>query len=48
VRNAVEGPVTNVVPASALQKHARTVLFLDSPAASLLSQETVRRASAGA
>lgn len=48
VRNAVEGPVTNVVPASALQKNARTVLFLDSPAASLLSQETVRRASAGA
>ncbi len=36
VRNSLEGPVTNVVPASILQEHPRVDLFLDKPAASRL------------
>ena len=36
VRNAVEGPVTPDVPASALQRHADVQLFLDDAAAGLL------------
>ncbi len=36
VRNSVEGPVTNAVPASILQTHQNTTLYLDPPAASLL------------
>jgi glucosamine-6-phosphate deaminase len=36
VRNTVEGPVTPQVPASILQRHHHTTLFLDEPAASLL------------
>jgi glucosamine-6-phosphate deaminase len=38
VKNAVEGPVTNMVPASALQKHPRITLFLDPASASLLTK----------
>lgn len=38
VRKAVEGPVTNRVPASILQTHPNATLFLDAPAASLLSK----------
>ena len=38
VRNAVEGEVTNRVPASILQEHPYCGLFLDEPAASLLRQ----------
>jgi glucosamine-6-phosphate deaminase len=38
VQRAVEGPVTPEVPASALQRHAATTLFLDIRAAGLLSQ----------
>jgi glucosamine-6-phosphate deaminase len=34
VRNSVNGPVTNKVPASILQQHADTTLFLDKAAAS--------------
>jgi len=37
VQAAVEGPVTPDVPASILQQHERTTLYLDEPAASLLS-----------
>lgn len=37
VRQAVEGPVTLAVPASILQSHPDCRLFLDQPAASLLS-----------
>ena len=37
VRGAVEGPVTNEVPASILQRHERCDLYLDRPAASRLS-----------
>jgi glucosamine-6-phosphate deaminase len=38
VQAAVEGPITPDVPASALQKHENTVIYLDPPAASLLSK----------
>lgn len=38
VRNAVEGEVTPDVPASILQRHDHCRLYLDSPAASLLSK----------
>ncbi len=37
VRGAVEGPVTNFVPASILRRHAECTLFLDREAASSLS-----------
>jgi glucosamine-6-phosphate deaminase len=37
VRDCLEGPVTPQHPASALQGHARTSVFLDDPAASLLA-----------
>ena len=37
VRGAVEGPVTPQVPASILQRHADTTLYLDRESASLLS-----------
>ena len=36
VKAAVEGPVTNLLPASILQTHAHCGLFLDAAAASLL------------
>jgi glucosamine-6-phosphate deaminase len=36
IRNAVEGELTNMVPASILRKHADCRLFLDPPSASLL------------
>ncbi len=39
VRNSVEGPVTNKVPASTLQKHPDCRLFLDEPAAALLKRK---------
>ncbi len=38
VKNTVEGAITPDVPASILQTHAATTLYLDRPAASLLSQ----------
>lgn len=37
VKNSVEGEVSNLVPASILQQHASTELFLDEAAASKLS-----------
>jgi glucosamine-6-phosphate deaminase len=37
-RDAVEGPVSPLYPASILQTHPNTVLFLDPPAASLLAK----------
>lgn len=37
VRKAVEGPITNHLPASILQTHPNATLFLDEPAASLLT-----------
>lgn len=39
VRAAVEGEVTPSAPASILQTHAGTTLFLDEPAASLLTKQ---------
>lgn len=35
-RDALEGPVSNLHPASILQTHGNTVMFIDPPAASLL------------
>ena len=37
VKAAIEGPLTPEVPASALQQHENAVIYLDPPAASLLS-----------
>jgi glucosamine-6-phosphate deaminase len=39
VRNAVEGPITPNCPASILQQHSDTTVFLDPPAASLLKSK---------
>lgn len=39
VKDCLEGPVTNRHPASILQKHGDTQVFLDGPAASLLSKK---------
>lgn len=36
VRDSVKGPVTNRVPASILQRHAQTTIYLDPPSASML------------
>ncbi|MCC7476089.1 MAG: glucosamine-6-phosphate deaminase [Pirellulales bacterium] len=36
VKNTIEGPVTNLVPASILQRHERCSMYLDKPAASKL------------
>lgn len=36
VKNAVNGPVTNMIPASILQMHPHTLLFLDRASASLI------------
>ncbi len=36
VKSAIEGPISTACPASILRRHPRSVLFLDSPAASLL------------
>jgi glucosamine-6-phosphate deaminase len=41
VRDAVEGPVTNLHPASILQRHPNCHLFLDLPAAKHLAATTV-------
>jgi len=38
-RDTIEGPVTPDVPASILQEHPEATIFLDGPAASLLSQK---------
>lgn len=37
VKNALQGPVTNAVPASMLQKHPSVSVYLDTPAASKLA-----------
>jgi len=39
VKNALEGPVTNMCPASILQRHKNCKIFLDDDAASLLSSK---------
>ncbi len=40
VQGSVEGPVTNQVPASILQQHDQTTMYLDQPSASLLQKKT--------
>ena len=40
LRNAVEGNVTNMVPASILQRHGDCHIFADEAAGSLLRQAT--------
>lgn len=40
VRDCLQGPVTPMHPASALQDHPRTTVYLDPPAAALLSRAT--------
>jgi len=37
-QGAIEGPVTNEVPASILQQHEQATMYLDEPAASLLEK----------
>ena len=39
VKNALEGPVTNMCPASILQQHDNCKIFMDEDAASLLSAD---------
>lgn len=41
VRNAVEGPVSNLCPSSILQRHLNCHLFLDSESASKLSPASI-------
>jgi glucosamine-6-phosphate deaminase len=38
VKNTIEGPVTNLVPASILQTHSRCWMFMDDPAAAKLKR----------
>ena len=42
VQLSLEGPVTNAVPSSILQRHADTRVFLDAPSASLLTRTPKR------
>jgi len=39
LKKALEGPVTNLVPASILQQHPSCDLYIDTPAATLLDRE---------
>ena len=43
VKSAVEGDVTALVPASIIRTHPNVTLYLDEPAASRLSKETIQR-----
>jgi glucosamine-6-phosphate deaminase len=40
VRDTLEGPITPQVPASILRQHSRATLIIDTPAASLLSDQS--------
>jgi glucosamine-6-phosphate deaminase len=44
VRDALEGPVTNRVPASILQRHDRATIYLDQESSSLLARGAGARA----
>jgi glucosamine-6-phosphate deaminase len=46
VQGAVEGPVSPQLPSSILQKHEKTILYLDKESASMLKDNKERRASA--
>ncbi len=39
VKNALEGPVTPQCPSSILRRHKNCLLFMDEPAAALLSSK---------
>lgn len=39
VKDSVEGPITNMVPSSIMQKHPNATVYLDEPSASLLSKK---------
>ena len=39
VKGSVEGPITNTVPSSIMQKHPNATVYLDEPSASLLSKK---------
>ncbi len=39
VQGSIEGPITNLVPASVLQRHENCTIYLDAPAASLLKNK---------
>lgn len=41
VQKTVEGPITNLTPASILQSHQRCILILDADSSSLLNKETL-------
>lgn len=43
VKASVEGDVTALVPASIIRTHPNVTLYLDEPAASMLSKETIKR-----
>jgi glucosamine-6-phosphate deaminase len=45
LKNCLEGPVTNLHPASILQQHPDCTYFLDRAAAALLSADTLRKFS---
>lgn len=45
VRASLEGPVTNLVPASALREHGHCTLYLDDDSAALLGEATRRTAT---
>lgn len=47
VKGALEGPVTNLCPASILQNHGGTTVLLDRDSASALDQERLARAISG-
>ena len=39
IKESLEGPVTNLVPASILQTHPNVTVYLDKEAASLLNRD---------
>jgi glucosamine-6-phosphate deaminase len=47
VKASVEGDVTALVPASIIRTHPTVTLYLDEPAASRLSKETIQKLEAG-
>jgi len=43
VKNSLEGPVSNLYPASILQTHPSCIFYLDKPSASLLSADALAK-----
>jgi glucosamine-6-phosphate deaminase len=48
VKASVQGDVTALVPASIIRTHPNVTLYLDEPAASRLSKETIERFASAA